>query len=183
MKHPKWRVPSWGDVDPAARNALTLDVEGIVAFMPFSRVVADIEIVGSYAFGCADMSSDIDINIAADSWQHQCDIIWKLRATDLRGDFAAWLIGLEDRHRIRVDIGYRNPDSKKYVPVFSTRENKLYNAHLIRPEGMHVEWDYFGDTGWLIVPRRPRTYSFAENYSPDEIKEWADRYGDKFQWQ
>jgi hypothetical protein len=69
MKHPKYRVSDILYMDKEVRDELFDYVrESVKLYVPFE---CRIQLVGSYAFGCAKFTSDIDIHLALPDWNRQ----------------------------------------------------------------------------------------------------------------
>lgn len=182
LKHPKWRVRAWELVHPAAREELLVALQEYVGILPFARDVVDIQIVGSYAVGCARVYSDIDVNIAFASWERQAAAYdeWQ-QAFDRVYLFNERVARLTARFQINVSFQPHSPNLKDYVICYSCTDRKLYN----RREGEFKDHSYFWDrAAKLWTPFTKNTYVFETERDPFEadVAEWAAYYGENFQW-
>lgn len=189
IKHPQWRVRKWEDLDKQLRDDFTADCMNFMSNFSFKQKLVDIEVVGSYAIGCARIHSDLDINLCADDWQSQSDLIWLMlggRQMVVEGlpsiyqEVIAFREMMMEKYKIRIEVGFRNPDSKKYVPVYSLVEQKFYNRKENEPIEAHAFWNYPSKLGWLKAPYYNKRFAVIEDPFADEVAEWQARYGDKY---
>lgn len=197
MKHPKFRVKSVLDLDSSVLNELEELMRGVVRLLPPELTVADVEIVGSYANGTADLHSDFDIAIPMRDWNEQMILRRKLYGSDkqLASAIRTAVNGFEERYGIKFDINPVIPDNKDNVTyaTYSLFERKLYN----RPADLTKRWlkmmpyiqryvltDYELDGVPVDSRRDLRAYAkpaiFADDQFAREVDEWRRIYGDKF---
>lgn len=181
LKHPKWRVAGWEDVASEVRDALIADIETHLNKFRYANNVADIEIVGGYAFRRARLSSDLDLNFCGKSWKHQSNIQWHMHFGFERTQiFADWQ-AIQEKHQIKIDFGFRNPDSRFYVPIYSCREQKFYNKKEGEIRDIHVVWDFEGHDDWSVVPYKAPGFKVTADPFGSEVVKWRERYGPLFQ--
>lgn len=160
QKAPEWRV---ADVMLLPQELLTLlenRLDAMAASLGASHMVADWEVCGSYAFGCAEAHSDIDIEWAAPNWTEQ-EIVGHLcygteasirRFVELRDEISNDL-------KVSLDIVLTNPDNKSYNYCYSLKERKLYNRAPGQVIMTRRRWDA-GIKRWYDTPRPVRTTLF-----------------------
>lgn len=109
-------------------NDLQAEIDWLLSFMSFKDQIIDYEICGSYAFNCADDTSDIDINLAPLTWDEVSSIRQNYFSNqEFLIDFCQRLEELSDRLGIKVEVVVSCPDNKLYNECFSLKERKLYN--------------------------------------------------------
>jgi predicted nucleotidyltransferase len=199
MKHPKFRVKSVLDLDKSVLDELEEVLVGVVKLIPYplKDYVKDIEIVGSYANGCAGLHSDFDIAIPMVDWNAQM-----LLRRDLYGPNKELASGIrilcneyEEKYQIKFDVNPVIPDNKenKTYATFSLYERKLYN----KPAGLNKRWlkmmpyiqryvltDYELDGVPVDNMRETRVFASPKSFTVDdftgEVAKWREIYGDKF---
>ncbi len=155
-----WRVADVLLLPQSLLTVLENRLDAMAAKLGMSHLVADWEICGSYAFGCAQAHSDIDIEWAAKDWVdmevvgHMC-----------RGSEAAIRAFMAERDEISndlqvaLDIVLTNPDNKSYNICYSLRERKLYNRAPDQVVVTRRRWDA-GIRRWYDTPRPERVTLF-----------------------
>jgi len=180
LKHPCFRVCAWELVEKNRRLALETDLWELAKQFPFFAEIADIEVVGSYATGCAQLHSDIDINIALPDWGAQKAARYILfnefggkRFYDLKDT-------LGEKHNLNVGLAVHSPDLKSYVICYSTKEQKFYNRLPLEFRELRYQWDV-NNSKWAERPKRLAHKDIDKDPFLDEVPYWQEFYGDKFQ--
>ena len=195
MKHPKFRVKSVLDLDSTVIDELEKFARELVALIPME--VADVEIVGSYANGCARLHSDFDIAIPCRDWNGQILLRRLLYGQDkeLSSNIRIKCNEFEERYGIKFDVNPVIPDNKenKTYATYSLFERKLYN----KEADLNKKWlkmspyvqkyvltDYELDGVPVDTRAELRAYAHPVRYAvdefADEVAKWREIYGDKF---
>lgn len=197
MKHPKFRVKSVLDLDTSVLDELEKVLRGIIVLLPQELNPQDIEIVGSYANGSADLHSDFDIAIPMKDWNEQMVLRRLLYGEnkDLSAAIKNIAYQFEELYGIKLDINPIIPDNKENTAyaTYSIFERKLYN----KPADLNKRWlcmsnyiqKYFlkeYEVNGIAVDTRKdiKVFSSPVRFSNDEyareVEEWRNRYRDKF---
>lgn len=126
----KWRVSGVEYLSVECLDDLQMELDWLLSFMPFKDLIVDYEICGSYAFNCADDTSDIDIDLAPNTWEEVLSIRQNYFFNEDKTfliDFCQKLDELSDRLGIKVEAMVSCHDNKLYNECFSLKERKLYN--------------------------------------------------------
>jgi predicted nucleotidyltransferase len=160
QKDVPWRVTDVLLLPQALLTTLEQRLDQMAANLGASSLVADWEVCGSYAFGCAEAHSDIDIQWAAHDWT-EMEMVGHL----MYGTQDGVLRFLEERDaisndlKISIDVVLTNPDNKSYNICYSLRERKLYNRNPDQVISTRRRWDA-GLKKWYDTPRLARTTLF-----------------------
>lgn len=139
IKHPAFRARSISLVDQATLIAIADKMEQFVSLTPFAHLVTDINIVGSYARGCAELHSDLDINLDTGTEEN------RLLARDLirqnKSQFAkaiAVLQFLQKQYGMRFEIALQHASMKEVPKMsYSLRTRTLFGTERRK---MDVDW-------------------------------------------
>lgn len=182
IKHPKWRVASFTVLPPAQIAELLTGVHECIRHFPFYNQIADIEIVGSYVFGCAKPHSDIDINIqmSGKPAQRAAYNIW--RQPQFRTEFLIKRKLLRQEQGLYIDICCGAENSKEYVPVYSVNESRFYNWNANRREEIRAKYIREAEQ-FIIYPKPAVEFNIDRDpYSPEEIQAYKELYGSEYLW-
>lgn len=126
----KWRVSGVEYLPVECLDDLQRELDWLLSFTPFKNQIIDYEICGSYVFNCADDTSDIDINLAPQTYDEVLNIRNNYFLNEDRVfliDFYQKVDELSERLGIKVEAVVICHDNKLYNECFSLRERKLYN--------------------------------------------------------
>lgn len=142
LKAPEWRVASWLALDDMFRRGFESRIKCLCETLPFSNSIADIELVGSYAFECAYIGSDVDLNICLKSKQEQ-DLAqeWWRGKSDAFRDFLIEFWKVENQYGIHIDLFPGTHDSKSYAPLWSIYEQRFYNKEPGEVLNYKLKWN------------------------------------------
>lgn len=139
IKHPALRVRSVLHITPAVLDAMAVKMEQFVALTPFVDVVTDINIVGSYARECAELHSDIDINL--DTGTEENRLLARELIKNNQAQFrkaVVFLKTVEKLYGVRLDIALQHADMKAVPKMsYSLRTRTLFGTERRK---MDVDW-------------------------------------------
>jgi hypothetical protein len=129
MKHPKFRCKDILVMDRDVLKETVGFVDGVLQkYCPFYADIADLEIVGSMAFGVNTLSSDWDFNVAMKDYNAQVPAKqWWHTPSQQRADMQRALMAYMTKYDLHLDVGCADPISQRYNVVASTRKWELYN--------------------------------------------------------
>lgn len=140
MKHPATRVRSFLDIEKDFLQGLIDDCFEFISLTPFADLVIDLQGDGSYARECAELHSDMDINIAFAS---EADRLLARRR--IKENPEQWAKAVAFLNQLRVKYGlFIEPalqhDNLANTPksYFSFKEKKLYKG-----ETRKIDIDYY----------------------------------------
>lgn len=183
IKHPQWRVAEWDllarEVKVGFFSSLQLLVSGFPQLVEF---VTDIEIVGSYALGNAEIYSDLDVNLAGQDWVAQQELMGLFMDRNFAREFLLAIIQIRETFQINFEVAARTPNNKSTsVPVWSVNDRAWHNKAVGQRFPHTLKWNR---TAHAFIPATKETKSFSIDEDPfaREVPEWAERYGADFQW-
>ena len=195
MKHPKFRVKDVQDLDSSVLDELEKLFRSICDVLPMQPV--DVEIVGSYANGCASLYSDLDIALPMKDWNEQMAFRRLYYGADTRAITAVNTLAIAygEANGLKFDINPVIPDNKdsKQYATYSLFERKLYG----KQTNLNLMWlkmapytqtynltkyDVAGTPVMSFMETRQATTPavWARDEFAREIPEWQARYGSKF---
>jgi hypothetical protein len=127
MKHPKFRCRDILYMDKVSRKELFDFVWTEVSKLPISKDMVDIELVGSLAFGCNGLSSDVDFNIAFADWNAQVPARRWFYGEKNRAGLVDACLKFQKQWGLKIDIGCVDCESEQYNVFASTKKMLLYN--------------------------------------------------------
>ena len=151
LKDKCWRFPEWSLVAKEDQLKFWDAIKELMTYLPskYSSVIKDIEIVGSYAYGCANTGSDIDLNIVISTGTATTGIEDTATAlsyaevassagwTNAR-DFKAKVFEVSNTLKLRIDIAI-GPSAKK-LACYSFYEDAWYGK---KPGELIERTNYF----------------------------------------
>lgn len=192
IKHPALRVRSVLHIVPAVLDAMAVKMEQLVALTPFADLVTDISVPGSYARECAELHSDLDLNL--DTGTEENRLLARKRIKENKPQFRkalAFLRSLEKQYGIRIDIALQHADIKAVPKMsYSLRTRTLFGTERRK---MDVDWQTGVATERIRPPllRQPKLSIGvpdddlgARPFNPlvddpwlSELPTWRRRYG------
>lgn len=136
MKHPKYRVRDgfMGYVlAPEVWQEVFDFVWAQVRTLPFADRVVDVEWVGSGAFGCMSLASDLDFNIKLKDWNEQVPARRWFYGERNRAAIIDACFQFEKKTGLKIDIGCVDCESEKYNIFISTKDLVIYNRGIAIP--------------------------------------------------
>lgn len=195
MKHPKFRVRNVLDLDKPVIDEL--EQLGMEICECFPVKPQDVEIVGSYANGCASLYSDLDIALPMRDWNEQIELRRLYYGADTRVNVAVHNLttAFLTKYNLRLDVNPVIPDNKlsKQYATYSLFERKLYGE----PANLNLMWlkmspytqtynltkyDVAGTPvmSFLETKMAQTPAKWASDEFASEVAEWQKIYGDKF---
>lgn len=139
IKHPALRVRSVLHIDSTILSTLALKIEQVVALTPFADLATDVCVVGSYARECAELHSDIDLNL--DTGTEENRLLARQRITENKAQFRtaiALLQSVQRQYGIRIDLALQHADMKAIPKMsYSLRTRTLFGTERRK---MDVDW-------------------------------------------
>lgn len=140
IKHPALRVRSVLHIDSAFLDTLALKMEQFVLLTPFADLVTDINIVGSYARECAELHSDIDINL--DTGTEENRLLARELIKNNQAQFRKAIVFLktvEKLYGMRIDIALQHANMKAVPKMsYSLLFRELFGTERRK---MDVDWE------------------------------------------
>lgn len=169
IKHPALRVRSVLHIDSTILSTLALKIEQVVALTPFADLVTDVCVVGSYARECAELHSDIDLNL--DTGTEENRLLARQRITENKAQFRtaiALLQTIQRQYGIRIDLALQHADMKAVPKMsYSLRTRTLFGTERRK---MDVDWQ----TGEATErPNQPRPEDFSLNIGVFDLEDGA----------
>ena len=157
VKHPALRVRSVLHIDSAFLDTLALKMEQFVLLTPFADLVTDISIVGSYARECAELHSDIDINLDTGTEENRLIARELIRENEAQFTKAVVLLKtIQRQYGVRIDIFLQHADMKVVPKMsYSLRTRTVFGTERRK---MDVDWQTGEATERLNQPD-PADYS------------------------
>jgi hypothetical protein len=178
MRHPALRVAAWQWITPLYQRMISEAIlELAVPTLPFRPV--RVELVGSMVRGCANLSSDFDLNLAARSWNEQVE--WRRIWADLRHRtaFLDALLPIRESLGISVDVAPNNPDQQAYDLTYDLLTGRSSEAPRPFPDKTSRWWDGY-QLKWRPGPLMARELAFPEDLWSSEVEPWHAVYGTRF---
>lgn len=118
---------------------MAVKMEQLIALTPFADLVTDINIVGSYARGCAELHSDIDINLDTGTEENRLLARELIQANTAQFRKAiALLQTIQREYGIRIDLALQHADMKAVPKMsYSLRTHTLFGTERRK---MDVDW-------------------------------------------
>jgi predicted nucleotidyltransferase len=151
MKDAAWNVAAVELLPKDLLDRLQAWMEKIVSSCGLSDLVADVEVCGSYAYGCATDVSDIDVAIAGTDPKAQDKIS---RMLSFNSDYGSLLQAARDDLKIKLEVGSRNCDNKSYNTCYSLRERKLYGRAVGEVQNIRRRFNQ-ATQKWELVDKAP----------------------------
>lgn len=165
-KSPDWRVSDWLEVSEGIRFSFEQRLYDLVNLLPFSTEIVDLEICGSYAFGCANLASDLDICIVLNSAEAQgLARNWWFSKKDGNEAFYEFVNrhhGLELQYGIKIDLCPAAHDQKTYNIVYSLKDKRYYGKSPEDRIETRRKWNQ-ETLRFEECPRIPRTLSYEKD--------------------
>lgn len=180
LKHPVFRVCAWELVEESKRLEFERALWEAAKELPFFNEIVDVEIVGSYATGCAQIHSDIDVNIALVDWPSQKEARRILFNEFSQKRFFEIKEELSEAYQVNVGMAVHSPDLKSYVICYSTKEQIFYNRRILEFRDIRYSWD-INLSKWAERPKRIAVKQIDLDPFLDEVPYWQDFYGSNFQ--
>jgi hypothetical protein len=176
-----YRVADVLDLHPEPKQRVIDAVRAAVADLPFKPV--DIEWCGTYVFGIAMLQSDVDINLAMESWEAQVQARRVFDDPVYRARVLAVMESFWESDKLGLNIAATTPENKSYNIVYSFSDDKLHDPMNRRPGNVpwrgHMGWNGFL-LKWEPKPERPhRGGRWEEDEFVAELPQWEAIYGDK----
>jgi uncharacterized protein len=159
LKDKKWRVERVEDLPISLLDEIETLMQDVVDATGIGHLVHDFEICGSYAFGCAELGSDLDLNIAAKDWPDQKAI----EAIIMADGKKLWAVAKElvakwsRVHKIDVDIMFMNPDCRTYGYCYSLKQRKIFGRNPGETVRVKGRWNE-AKQKWLLIPKPTRKF-------------------------
>jgi predicted nucleotidyltransferase len=159
LKDKKWRVERVEELPKKLLDEIEQLMQSIVDAVGLAHLVHDFEICGSYAFGCAELGSDIDLNVSAKDWTDQ-KVMEKILMADGRRLWAeakSLAAQFSHAHKIKVDIMFMNPDCRTYGYCYSLKERKIYGRKAGETVRVKGRWNE-ATQKWRLIPKPTRKF-------------------------
>lgn len=137
--------------------------------IPFTTMVTDFEICGSWAFGINTSGADMDIQLSTENYDNQRIIEHALRGDKIFLKRQVW--ELSHRLKLHIDIGYSEHGNKEYNICYSLRENKLYGRRPHHPTDPHFHMRYNQQTGHYEPILREAQSIFKSRFFPETLQD------------
>lgn len=193
IKHPAFRVRSITHVSADFLDLLEDGLDRICDSSPLAGILTDYEITGSYARGCAELHSDLDINLATPSVE-----IWQAARQGLRQDKddTAKALGdiatLSEQFGVRFDVSLQHRSAGDTPKMYySLRARQLFGTETRR---IDILEDGTVQVRQINRVREPKLSALVWNeelgdYEPfdpetndpylNELETWRALYGDR----
>ena len=169
VKHPALRVRSVLHIDSAFLDTLALKMEQFVALTPFSDLVTDVCVVGSYARGCAELHSDLDFNL--DTGTEVNRLLARELIRNNQAQFRKAIVFLktiQKEYGVRIDIALQHADMQTVPKMsYSLRTRTLFGTERRK---MDVDWQTGEATERL---NQPRPEDFSLNVGVFDLEDGA----------
>lgn len=194
VKHPGLRVRSITQVAQSVVSDIARGIEEVISLLPFASLVTDISVIGSYARGCAELHSDLDINI--DTGTEENRLLAKEKINIQSDEFRKsiqLLHTIEKQFGIHIDLSIQHASMREVQKMaFSLRENRLYGTETRRVD---IDPTTRVATERILRPSRSAKLSIGvfdanvgyRQFNPaaddpwiSELRTWRGLYGENF---
>lgn len=171
IKHPALRVRSIADVDRDFLESLSSELAAIFKDTFLENAITDYQITGSYARGCAELHSDLDINLATTSEKAREDARAGARsiATTHR-KLVAGISQLQESLGIRFDISLEHWDVKATPKSFYSLAQMKFH----RGDARRLDVNRDGSVNYRAVATPRKTPKFGQLIFDEELGEWVE---------
>jgi hypothetical protein len=137
------------------------------------------ELVGSMARGCAQLGSDLDLNLAAHDWNEQVE--WRRLWVDPqhRQRFLAALGDVVTQFGLVIDIAPNNPDQDSYDLTYDFMADVFTRPERPFPDLTSRAWDGY-QFRWVPVPLTYKAMAFDSDRWEGDVARWEAEYGQRF---
>jgi hypothetical protein len=138
-----------------------------------------VEVVGSYARGCATLASDLDINLAAADWNEQVEWRRNWIRCSMAQTFASALARVSQAYDLKIDAHPHNPDQHTYDITYDLITDRFSDPGGKFPDHASRRWDPWRFV-WQPMTIAPKDLPLEDQWPEAEIRFWRNFYGDRF---